>query len=199
MTDDVLDARPLERAEMHSTVLRTFADLARDEACTVVCDRNPHDLREQFDLEHPGSYGWHYLVRGPEEWRVRITKLSATPLPRILTDLPTATERAREPDASGAVWKLLTRDRDLDSNIVRLRPNTSIEAHTGPDLDVLMVVLDGTGRLGTELDTVDLSTGAVVWLPARSRRQFTAGPSGMTYLTVHPRRQSLQLQPTRLA
>jgi uncharacterized cupin superfamily protein len=91
------------------------------------------------------------------------------------------------------VWKLEMRRRDLDSNIIRLHPGASIGAHVGPDLDVLLLVLDGTGQLTTELNTIDLHPGALIWLPQHSRRQFTAGSQGLSYLTVHQRRQSLTL------
>ena len=67
--------------------------------------------------------------------------------------------------------------------------------HTGPDLDVLTHALSGSGRLTTETGTIDLSPGALLWLPQRSRRQFTAGPDGSRYLTVHQRRQALVLRP----
>ena len=63
----------------------------------------------------------------------------------------------------------------------------------GPDLDVLLFVLSGAGQITTELDTLDLHAGALVWLPRRSQRRFTAGPEGLRYLTVHQRRQSLVL------
>ena len=61
---------------------------------------------------------------------------------------------------------------------------------------MLLTVLDGTGELTTELGTLKLHSGALVWLPRRSRRQFTAGPDGLSYLTVHQRRQSLVLDTT---
>ena len=69
--------------------------------------------------------------------------------------------------------------------------------HTGPELDVLIHVLDGAGELTTELDTLTLETGDLIWLPRRSRRQFTAGPDGLRYLTVHQRRQALTLTATQ--
>jgi quercetin dioxygenase-like cupin family protein len=93
-------------------------------------------------------------------------------------------------------WKLEMGRRDLDSNIIRLPPSACIGAHVGPEVDVLLLVLDGTGQIITELTTLDLHPGALVWLPQRSRRQFTAGPQGLSYLTVHPRRQSLLLAST---
>jgi quercetin dioxygenase-like cupin family protein len=73
----------------------------------------------------------------------------------------------------------------------------SIGTHTGPDLDVLIHVLSGTGRLTIEQGTIDLSPGALLRLPRRSRRQFAAGPDGLRYLTVHRRRQALVLEPLK--
>ncbi|WP_306316083.1 cupin domain-containing protein [Mycobacterium ostraviense] len=95
---------------------------------------------------------------------------------------------------TGAAWKLEVRERDLDSNIVALPPDGGIGMHTGPDLDVLIHVLSGSGRLSTEEGTINLHPGALLWLPRRSRRQFTAGPEGLRYLTVHQRRQALALE-----
>lgn len=115
-----------------------------------------------------------------------------TAVPRILarTDQLTATAGEGE---TGAIWKLQEAHRDLDSNIIALAPEGTIDAHSGPDLDVLIHVLAGSGQLATDLDTLELTPGALVWLPRRSRRQFTAGPDGLRYLTVHQRRQSLVL------
>jgi quercetin dioxygenase-like cupin family protein len=91
------------------------------------------------------------------------------------------------------MWKLHMRQRDLDSNIIQLPPSACIATHVGPEVDVLLLVLDGTGQITTELNTLDLHSGALVWLPQRSQRQVAAGPQGLSYLTVHPRRQALLL------
>lgn len=58
-------------------------------------------------------------------------------------------------------------------------------------------VVHGTGRLDTELGVVDLELGAVVWLPRRSHRSFVAGPGGLSYLTVHRRREAFVLDAWR--
>lgn len=131
-------------------------------------------------------------------WHIKITKLAGTPLPRVLVDTTTIAADPTDADVSGAIWKLQARERDLDSNIIALPPGGSIDAHTGPDLDVLIHVLAGGGRLTTQLGTVDLAPGALLWMPRRSRRQFTAGPDGLRYLTVHQRRQALLLDTSRL-
>jgi uncharacterized protein (DUF2249 family)/quercetin dioxygenase-like cupin family protein len=196
MADNELDVRQLRKPEKHPTIFATYAALAVGESFVLVNNHDPRHLRAEFDADHPGSYAWEYLEKGPEVWRIRISKLTSTPLPRILantTDLIAGA--AAEPDATGAVWKLQARERDLDSNVIALPAGGGIDSHTGPELDVLIHVLSGSGRLTTETGTIDLSSGALLWLPRRSRRQFAAGPDGLRYLTVHQRRQALVLEP----
>ena len=101
----------------------------------------------------------------PRPWRIQISKLASTSLPRILADT-TAIAGHAAPDATGAAWKLQMRERDLDSNIIALAPGSTIDAHNGPDLDVLIHVLGGSGQLATELGTLHLQAGALVGFPA---------------------------------
>ena len=191
MTDHELDVRPLPKPGKHPAIFRAYAALGVGESLVLVNDHDPRHLRDEFEVEHPGGYAWEYLARERGAYRIRITKLAATPLPRVLTDA--AALGASSGDAAGAVWKLQMRERDLDSNIIGLFPRATIDAHAGPDVDVLIHVLAGSGQLTTELDTLTLRTGSLIWLPRRSRRQFTAGPDGLRYLTVHQRRQALTL------
>ncbi|MDQ4093257.1 MAG: DUF2249 domain-containing protein [Actinomycetota bacterium] len=192
MPDQELDVRALPKPDKHPAIFQTYDALSVGESFVLVHDHDPKQLHDEFDTDHTGSYGWECLDKGPDVWRIRISKLAATPLPRALCNT-TAVVRDSRPDATGAVWKLRMRRRDLDSNIIRLQPGASIGAHVGPDLDVLLLVVDGTGQITTELNTIDLRPGALVWLPQRSRRQVTAGPQGLSYLTVHQHRESLVL------
>ncbi|MFI0419023.1 DUF2249 domain-containing protein [Spongiactinospora sp. 9N601] len=187
-----LDVRPLRKPDKHPTIFATYRALPVGGSFVLVNDHDPKHLREEFETDHPGGFHWDYLTREPRNWRIQITKLATTALPRILTDtrLP-----AGDPDATGAVWKLQVHERDLDSNIIALPPGGTIEAHSGPPLDVLIHVLAGTGHLTTELGVLDLEPGALLWLPRRSHRRFTAGPDGLRYLTVHQRRQALPIEP----
>ena len=194
MTDDELDLRPLGEPDRRAAVLRAFEALAVGESCVLLDDRDPGYLRAALDLDHPGDCAWHQPERTPDGYRTRISKLASTPLPRLLGDAAAVLDECG-PEAAGAVWKLRMTRRDLDSNIIRLRPGTGIDPHTGPDLDVLLLVLRGSGQITTELGTVDLHPGALVWLPRRSRRGFTAGPEGLSYLSVHTRRPPRLLDP----
>jgi uncharacterized protein (DUF2249 family)/quercetin dioxygenase-like cupin family protein len=194
MADTEVDVRELRKPDKHPTIFAAYAALGVGESFVLVNNHDPKHLRAEFDADHPGSYGWEYLEKGPKVWRIRIGKLASTPLPRILADT-NAFAAKTESDAAGAVWKLEARERDLDSNVIALPAGGGIDSHAGPDLDVLIHVLSGAGRLTTETDTVDLFPGALLWLPRRSRRRFSAGPDGLRYLTVHRRRQALVLEP----
>jgi uncharacterized protein (DUF2249 family)/quercetin dioxygenase-like cupin family protein len=197
----VLDVRPLRKPDKHPAIFAAYDALPAGASFVLVNDHDPQHLRAEFEVEHPGSHRWECLSREPRDWRIKITKLTAAPLPRVLVDVATLTgsDAVADPagDASGAVWKLQIRRRDLDCNVIALPPDGTIEAHDGPDLDVLVHVLAGSGRLGTEAGEVDLAPGALVWLPRRSRRAFTAGTEGLRYLTVHQRRQALVLETRR--
>jgi len=188
-----LDVRGMRKPDKHPTIFATYAALPVNGAFVLVNDHDPQHLREEFEADHPASYGWEYLTREPRNWRIKITKLASTPLPRVLVDTTTITADPATADVTGAAWKLQIRERDLDSNIIALPPGGTIDSHAGPDLDVLVHVLAGSGRLVTELHTIDLTPGVLLWLPRRSRRQVSAGDHGLRYLTVHQRREALVL------
>lgn len=197
MPDTELDARVLPKPEKHKTIFATFDKLAVGEAFVLVNDHEPEPLRQEFEREHPGSYGWEYLEKGQQPgaiWRTRISRLSSTPLPWILTDTET-TGSDVEPDPAGVVWKLEVQNRELDADVTSLAPGQDTGMHVGPELNALIHVLSGSGRLDTELNTIDLKAGALLWMPRRSSRQFVAGPDGLRYLTVHQKRQFLGLSP----
>ena len=194
MADNELDVRGLRKPDKHPTIFATYTDLPVGGSFVLVNNHDPKHLHEEFEADHAGSYGWDYLEKGPTIWRIRISKHASTPLPRVLVN--TADITADESDVAGAVWKLEIRERDLDSNVIALAPNGGIDTHTGADVDVLIHVLSGSGRLTTEQGTIDLAHGALLWLPKHSPRQFTAGPKGLRYLTVHQKREILPLIPT---
>ena len=75
-------------------------------------------------------------------------------------------------------------ESDLDWKVITLAPNGETAA-AGPDVDVMIHVLSGSGRLTTAEHTIQLAPGALLWLPSRSRPEITAGPDGLRYLTVN--------------
>ncbi|WP_042405264.1 hypothetical protein [Streptacidiphilus carbonis] len=112
-------------------------------------------------------------------------------VPRILADLGAEYAAGAAAGRGGALWRLAEPGRQLDSNLVRLGPDAAVGEHAENDLDVLLVVLEGSGRLDGPEGSLELEPRAVLWLPRRSRRSLTAGPDGLAYLTVHQRRAGL--------
>ncbi|GHB58401.1 hypothetical protein GCM10010377_56700 [Streptomyces viridiviolaceus] len=117
----------------------------------------------------------------------------AAPLPRILCD--TAGLSASGDVPAGALWKLAEPGRQLDANVVRIPPAGRVGTHTEPDLDVLLLVLDGEATLICPDGPRPLRAGILTWLPHGSARGILAGADGATYLTVHRRRPGMRIQP----
>ena len=77
-TDEkVLDVRPIPPREKHPAIFSTFDALAPGDYFVLVNDHDPVPLRYQFDFERAGQVGWEYLERGPELWRVKISRVGA--------------------------------------------------------------------------------------------------------------------------
>ncbi|MER6622521.1 MULTISPECIES: hypothetical protein [unclassified Streptomyces] len=114
------------------------------------------------------------------------------PLPRVLCD--TAALAALDDASAGALWRLAEPGRQLDANVVRIPPGHGVDTHREPDLDVLLLVLAGHGTLTAPDGPRPLPAGTLTWLPHGSTRSLTAGPEGLTYLTVHRRRPGMRIQ-----
>lgn len=96
--------------------------------------------------------------------------------------------------STGAVWKLAEPGRQLDANVVRLPAGERVGTHAEPDLDVLLLVVGGSGVMETAEGPQSLAEGVLMWLPHGSTRSVTAGPDGLAYLTVHRRRPGMQIR-----
>ncbi|WP_407706329.1 hypothetical protein [Streptomyces scopuliridis] len=118
----------------------------------------------------------------------------AEPTPSVLCDVRELT--ALLPAPAGALWKLAEGGRQLDANLVHLPPHQGVEAHAETELDVLLLVVAGTGVLGTAEGTEPLAGGTLIWLPRGSVRGITAHAEGLSYLTVHRRRPGIQIRPS---
>ncbi|MET9924000.1 MULTISPECIES: hypothetical protein [unclassified Streptomyces] len=112
--------------------------------------------------------------------------------PRVLAVLDDILASAA-PGERGALWHLAEQGRELDANVVRVPGGAEVGEHQEDVLDVLLVVLEGGGRVRAGDGEVELGASAVVWLPRTSRRGLAAGPDGITYLTVHRRRPGLAI------
>lgn len=93
---------------------------------------------------------------------------------------------------NGAVWSL-PHDGDLDANLVVLAAGDAVASHVNDEVDVLVVVLDGTGA--TTIDGVShaLAASVVVHIPKGVTREIRAGDTSLLYLSVHRTRSGLRI------
>src|SRR5699024_7411635 len=100
-----LDLRTMPGGQREPAVMAAYAEV-RVGACLIITSESaPEALRARFDSDHPGSDRWQTLEESGEAHRVRITKLTSTPLPRIVADTG-AGEGPEDADRAGAVWRL---------------------------------------------------------------------------------------------
>src|SRR5690625_2692500 len=191
-SEPIIDIRALSPQQGFRQVLEAYSALNVEASLVVLADNELMDLRESLERELAVAFDWETLASDDELFRVRITRRSSTALPRVVLDTSDLLASSSQ-DAAGSIWRLEPGARDLDSNIIALPPQGEIGQHVGPELDVLIFVLTGSGELHTELDTIALQSGHVLWLPAKAQRRFTAGPEGLRYLTVHQRKPTLNI------
>lgn len=77
-TDKVMDVRPIPCSVKHKLIIEKWLGLAVGDYFVLLNDHDPVPLYYQFSAEWPGAFTWQHLVKGPEEFRVKITKLKAT-------------------------------------------------------------------------------------------------------------------------
>ena len=77
--DKVLDVRPIPCSIKHKLILKTWFELAPGDHFILLNDHDPIPLRYQFEAEFSDAFRWEYVERGPDAFRVKITKLTAVP------------------------------------------------------------------------------------------------------------------------
>jgi uncharacterized protein (DUF2249 family) len=78
-TDKVMDVRPIPCAIKHGLILKTWRELPVGDHFVLLNDHDPVPLRYQFEAEFTDTFTWEYLERGPQDFRVKLTKLKPLP------------------------------------------------------------------------------------------------------------------------
>lgn len=91
-------------------------------------------------------------------------------------------------DGTGVVWS--TSPEGFHANLVSIPPGGAIDAHRNDEVDVLVIVLAGEGRIDADGGPAPLRAGTAVVIPRGTARRIAAGAggSGLRYMTVHARR-----------
>ncbi|MEX2044854.1 MAG: DUF2249 domain-containing protein [Opitutus sp.] len=75
--DTLFDVRPIPCRIKHGQIFQRWFDLPVGGHFVLLNDHDPVPLYYQFAAEFEGAFEWEYLERGPEDFRVKITKLAA--------------------------------------------------------------------------------------------------------------------------
>ena len=71
----LFDVRSIPCRVKHAQIFQRWAGLPPGGHFVLVNDHEPKPLYYQFAAEFPGAFAWESLVRSPEEFHVKITKL----------------------------------------------------------------------------------------------------------------------------
>jgi quercetin dioxygenase-like cupin family protein len=99
-------------------------------------------------------------------------------------------------NGDGVHWTL-EGDSDLNVNLVHLDPGSGVETHANREVDVVVIVVEGNGRLCLDGTDHALAPNVLAVIPKGIERSVSAGPDGLSYLTVHRRRAGLGIARSR--
>ena len=77
-----MDVRSIPCAVKHGLIIQTWRELPVGDHFILVNGHDPVPLYHQFAAEWPGAFTWEHVRKGPEEVRVKITKLKALGTPK---------------------------------------------------------------------------------------------------------------------
>lgn len=75
MADLIIEAKKIPGAVRHATIFKSFDDLLDGDSLVIVNNHNPLPLLSQFHEQKPGLFTEEYLAEGPDEWKLKITKI----------------------------------------------------------------------------------------------------------------------------
>ena len=75
MNDLIIDAQKIPGPVRHATIFKTFDDLEEGASLIIVNNHDPRPLLSQFSDQRPEQFTQEYLVAGPTEWKIKISKI----------------------------------------------------------------------------------------------------------------------------
>ena len=83
-----MDVRPIPCSVKHGLIIKTWLELPVGGYFILLNDHDPVPLYYQFAAQWPGAFAWEHLLKGPCEFRVKITKLESVSKPPQLCESP---------------------------------------------------------------------------------------------------------------
>ena len=73
----IMDVRPIPCSIKHRLIIKTWLDLPIGGYFILLNDHDPVPLYYQFSAQWPEAFTWEHLLKGPDEFRVKITKIKS--------------------------------------------------------------------------------------------------------------------------
>lgn len=148
----VFDVREIPGRVKHAQIFQRWQDLPVGEFFVLLNDHDPVPLRYQFEGEFKGAYAWDYLEKGPEEFRVKITKLRALNVPSPVSTPEVKTGTGEAKTVSSDVQEIDVRGLEPPEPLVRilaaleaLPAGVKLHAHTDREPCHLFGEAEGRG------------------------------------------------------
>lgn len=81
------DVRVIPCRVKHAQIFQRWSELPVGQHFVLINDHDPVPLWYQFNAQFAGAFEWEYLLRGPDEFQVKITKLAAISVPAPTPDV----------------------------------------------------------------------------------------------------------------
>lgn len=95
----------------------------------------------------------------------------------------------------GPLWGMAS--EDLNATLLAWPPGEGVAEQVNAERDILIVVLAGAGTLRSGGSDHALAPQRALLIPKGERWSIAAGPDGLRYLSIHRRREGLQIEPLR--
>ncbi len=80
---DSLDVTQIDPQLKHPTIFRCFDALSHGEGFIIDNDHDPKPLYYQLLAERGQTFDWEYIQKGPDRWKVKLSKLKNDQIPTI--------------------------------------------------------------------------------------------------------------------
>lgn len=107
---------------------------------------------------------------------------------RVVTDGPRS---LTDGDGRAVLWGIAT--DDLNVNLVAWPAGDGVDSHTNGERDVLIVVVDGSAVVTVDGEDLAARAGECLMIAKGAERSIRAGADGVRYMTVHRRREGLDI------
>lgn len=114
------DVREIPCRVKHAQIFQRWSDLRVGGHFVLVNDHDPIPLYYQFAAQFPGAFEWEYLERGPEEFQVKITKLTAVDVPAPVASQTCGSHAKHHARSEGEVQEIDARGLEPPEPLIRI-------------------------------------------------------------------------------